>query len=213
MALVRWHGHSCFEVRGAPSILVDPHDGESLGLPAPDAEPDIVLISHPHDDHANGRHLFEGSGTLVFDAPCEAEVKGIAVLGIGAYHDDVEGARLGGNVVFVFEVEGVRFAHLGDLGHPLNGEQLRKMGDVDVLFVGAGRDFERTREFIRSIRPRVAVPMHYNVEGLIFPYFQLAEVDDFVEGGENVRRLKGPEAVYRKDELPSETRIDVFRLR
>jgi L-ascorbate metabolism protein UlaG (beta-lactamase superfamily) len=86
------------------------------------------------------------------------------------------------------------------------------MGDVDVLFVGAGRDFERTREFIGDVNPRVAVPMHYNVEGLIFPYFQLAEVDDFVEGWENVRRIEGPEAVYRKHELPSETRIDVFRL-
>ena len=116
-------------------------------------------------------------------------------------------------VVFVFEVEGVRFAHLGDLGHPLNEEHLRKMGAVDIMFVGAGRDFERTREFIRCIRPRVAVPMHYNVEGLIFPYFRLAEVDHFVEGRENVRRINGPEAVYCKDELPSETRIDVFRLR
>jgi L-ascorbate metabolism protein UlaG (beta-lactamase superfamily) len=213
MALVKWHGHSCFEVRGPPSILIDPHDGKSLGLPAPDVVPNIVLISHPHDDHANGRHLFEGSGTLVLDEPCEAAVKGAYVLGIGAYHDDVKGARLGKNVVFVFEVEGVRFVHLGDLGHHLNNKQLHKMGDVDVLFVGAGIDFERTREFIASVQPRVAVPMHYNVEGLIFPYFQLAEVDDFVECWENVRRIDGPEAVYIKNELPSETRIDVFRLR
>jgi L-ascorbate metabolism protein UlaG (beta-lactamase superfamily) len=195
MALVRWHGHSCFEVGGPPFILIDPHDGGSLGLPAPDVEPDIVLISHPYDD------------------PCETEATGVEILGIETYHDDVEGARLGGNAVFVFEVEEVRFAHLGDLGHPLNAKHLRKMGDVDVLFVGAGRDFERTREFILSIQPRVAVPMHYNVEGLIFPYFRLEDVDDFVEGWENVRRLDGPEAVYRKDELPSETRIDVFRLR
>ena len=212
MALVRWHGHSCFEVRSAVSILLDPHDGESLGLPVPDAEPDIVLISHSHDDHANGRHLFEGPETLVLDKPGETETEGVEILGIGAYHDDVEGARLGGNVVFAFELEGVRFAHLGDLGHQLDDDRLGRMGDVDVLFVGAGRDFERTREFISDVNPRVAVPMHYNVEGLIFPYFQLAEVDDFVEGWESVRRIEGPEAVYRKHELPSETRIDVFRL-
>ena len=212
MVLVRWHGHSCFEVRGPVSVLLDPHDGESLGLPVPDAEPEIVLISHHHDDHANGRHLFEGTGTIILDEPGETEVKGIEIHGIGAYHDDVEGARLGGNVVFVFELEGVRFAHLGDLGHPLSDDQLGRMGDVDVLFVGAGRDFERTREYIASVRPRVAIPMHYNVEGLIFPYFQLAEVDDFVEGWEDVRRIDGSDAVYRKGELPPETRIDVFSL-
>jgi len=212
MVQVRWHGHSCFEVRGPASVLLDPHDGESLGLPVPDAEPDIVLISHHHDDHANGRHLFEGTGALVIDEPCETVIKGIEILGIGAYHDDVEGARLGGNVVYVFELEGVRFAHLGDLGHPLSADQRGSMGDVDVLFVGAGRDFERTREFIASVQPRVAIPMHYNVEGLIFPYFQLAEVDDFVEGWEDVRRIDGSDTVYRKGELPSETRIDVFSL-
>ncbi len=212
MALVRWHGHSCFEVRSSVSILLDPHDGESLGLPVPDVKPDIVLISHSHDDHANGRPLFEGPEMLVLDEPGETEAEGVEILGIGTYHDDVEGVRLGGNVVFVFELEGVRFAHLGDLGHPLDKDQLGRMGDIDVLFVGAGRDFERTREFIGCVNPRVAVPMHYNVEGLIFPYFQLAEVDDFVEGWESVRRVEGPEEVYRKHELPSETRIDVFRL-
>jgi len=212
MVQVRWHGHSCFEVRGPVSVLLDPHDGESLGLPVPDAEPDIVLISHKHDDHANGRPLFEDTGTLVLDEPGETVAKGIDVLGIGAYHDDVEGARLGGNVVFVFELEDVRFAHLGDLGHPLSADQRERLGDVDVLFVGAGRDFERTREFIASIQPRVAIPMHYNVEGLIFPYFQLAEVDDFVEGWKEVKRIGGPDTVYRKEELPHETRIDVFSL-
>ena len=212
MALVRWHGHSCFEVRSSASILLDPHDGESLGLPVPDAEPDVVLISHYHDDHANGRPLFEGPETLVLDQPGETVAEGVEILGIEAYHDDMEGARLGGNVVFVFEIEGVRFAHLGDLGHPLDDDRLGRVGDVDVLFVGAGRDFERAREFIGDVNPRVAVPMHYNVEGLIFPYFQLAEVDDFVEGWESVRRVEGPEAVYRNHELPSETRIDVFRL-
>jgi L-ascorbate metabolism protein UlaG (beta-lactamase superfamily) len=213
MALVKWHGHSCFEVKGPVSILMDPHDGELLGLPTPESEPDIVLISHPHDDHANGRHLFEGLGTLILDEPCEVDEKGVEIKGIGAYHDDVEGARLGGNVVFAFVVEGVRFAHLGDLGHMLEENQLGMMGDVDVLFVGAGRDLERTTELIKSIQPRVVVPMHYNFEGLIFPWFQLAEVDDFVEGMRNVRRIGGPEAVYWKHELPSETRIDVFRLR
>ena len=213
MVLVRWHGHSCFEVQGHASILVDPHDGELLGLPAPESEPDIVLISHPHEDHANGRRLFEGSGTLILDEPCEVNEKGIKIRGIGAYHDDVEGARLGGNVVFAFEVEGVRFAHLGDLGHPLDEGQLRSMGEVDVLFVGAGRDLDRANGLIKRVRPKIAVPMHYNFEGLIFPWFQLAEVDEFVEGWRDVRRIGGPEAVYRADELPSETRIDVFSLR
>ena len=212
MVLVRWHGHSCFEVKGHATILMDPHDGELLGLPAPESEPDIVLISHPHEDHANGRRLFEVPGTLILDEPCEVDVKGVKIRGIGAYHDDVEGARLGGNVVFVFEVEGVRFAHLGDLGHPLDEGQLRSMGEVDVLFVGAGRNLDLTHGLMKSVQPKVVVPMHYNFEGLVFPWFQLAEVDELLEGWRDVRRIGGPEAAYRAEELPSETRIDVFSL-
>ncbi len=155
MALVRWHGHSCFEVRGSVSILLDPHDGESLGLPVPDAEPDIVLISHSHDDHANGRPLFEDPEMLVLDEPGETEAEGVEILGIGTYHDDVEGVRLGGNVVFVFELEGVRFAHLGDLGHPLDKDQLGRMGEFQPARLGAeAMEYTTLPQVLKDLEPR-----------------------------------------------------------
>ena len=60
MIRIKWHGHSCFEIQGEDApIITDPHDGVSLGLPVPIAEPDIITISHQHEDHANGKKLLK----------------------------------------------------------------------------------------------------------------------------------------------------------
>lgn len=212
MVFVKWHGHSCFEFRNTVTILTDPHDGSSLGLPTPDAKPSIVLISHAHDDHANGRPLFDSPGVRIIDEPCETVIGGVEITGVKTYHDDVQGSRLGANVVFVFELDGVRFAHLGDLGHVLSDEQLGVMGRVDVLLVGTGRTFDLAERNIERVGPRIVVPMHYNVEGIIFPYFPLAEVDDFVKGKKNVRFLNEPMTTYHKEELPGEMEFNIFSL-
>jgi L-ascorbate metabolism protein UlaG (beta-lactamase superfamily) len=111
-----------------------------MGLPVPRTEPDVVLISHDHDDHANGRHLFEGAHIL--DSPCKEIFSGVVFTGVKAFHDDVGGKRMGLNVVFVFELGGVRFAHLGDLGQLLSDEQLGEMGGFDILIAGIGRSDE-----------------------------------------------------------------------
>ncbi len=60
MVDVTWFGHCCFEVKGEKyTVLTDPHDGISLGLPIPKSEPDVVLISHPHEDHASGKKYYK----------------------------------------------------------------------------------------------------------------------------------------------------------
>ena len=65
----------------------------------------------------------------------------MSIRSVGVYHDAERGAARGLDTVFIFEVGGVRIAHLGDLGHVLNDEQLAAIGAVDVLLVPVGGTF------------------------------------------------------------------------
>lgn len=212
MVRVRWHGHSCFEARDSVTIVMDPHDGHSLGLPVPAVKADIVLISHTHDDHASGRSQVAKPTATVIDEPGDYEIEGVKVRGVKAFHDDVHGNRLGLNIVFVFVLDGVRFSHLGDLGHVLSPEQVEEIGSVDVLMVGVGGNQELADENIRRLKPKVVIPMHYRTEGIIFPYFPLADVEEFLRGKANVRRINKSETVYHKENLPKKMVVDVFSL-
>lgn len=209
MVKVKWFGHCCYQIQDAATILTDPHDGSSLGLPAPDSRPDVVTISHPHEDHASGRHLFPDA--TVLDEPTHTQIKGATITGVKAYHDDVEGARLGPNTIFVIEVDGLRFAHMGDLGHPLTDAHLEAIGRVDILMQGIGREPEKLDQNISRLKPKVVMPMHYNTPGIIFPWFQLPEVDDFIRDRPH-RRIGGNEATYTRDTLPETAEVHVFSL-
>ena len=44
--ILRWHGHACFELQSDVTLVIDPHDGRSIGLSPPVASADLVLVSH-----------------------------------------------------------------------------------------------------------------------------------------------------------------------
>ena len=213
MVSVRWLGHSCFSIMDEATVLTDPHDGLSLGLPIPDATPDVVLVSHSHDDHVSGLKLFSDPRILILDGPCRVEHAGIEIKGVRTFHDSQEGRVLGQNTVFAFVIDGVRFAHLGDLGHKLSEETLDEVGSVDVLFIGVGGNLELAEEDLTAIMPKVAVPMHYHVDGIIFPYFQLTRVDEFLRGKARVRVFSSSEMEYFKGRLPSRMEVHVPTLK
>ncbi|RLI32094.1 Zn-dependent hydrolase, partial [Candidatus Bathyarchaeota archaeon] len=73
------------------TIVTDPHDGVSLGLPPPRVKADVILISHGHDDHASGRSLVGKPDAVVIDEPGAYMVKGARIKGVKAFHDDVQG--------------------------------------------------------------------------------------------------------------------------
>ena len=55
---IKWHGHACFEINtGDTTIVLDPHDGKSLGIKTPSATADLVLMSHDHYDHNASRSI------------------------------------------------------------------------------------------------------------------------------------------------------------
>lgn len=207
---ISWHGHSCFEVHDGLVVVMDPHDGKSIGIKPPVVRADICLISHDHFDHNCSRIVY-GEPTVVREAG-ERVVKDLKIIGIPTFHDDEGGAKRGRNIVFRFEMDGMTFAHLGDLGQELTDAEIRSLGRVDVLFIPVGGvftiDAAAARRLVDRIRPKVAIPMHFHYGGLSIT---ISAVEPFLEGvpEESVLRV-GNEIEFARDELPPQTEFWVF---
>lgn len=206
-----WHGHACFEIKNHVTVVVDPHDGTSIGIKPPSAKADLVLISHKHFDHANGLTFVKKNGTIIIDKPGNYEVKGVKVLGIPTYHDESKGTKRGLNTVYLLDFDGVRFCHLGDLGHVLSEDQARILRPVDVLMIPVGGTFtidaRQADEVMNLLSPKIAIPMHYKTPGLNLP---IAGVESFIVGKMNVERVQSNTYKVSKETLPERLKIVVL---
>ncbi|GBR75692.1 putative Zn-dependent hydrolases of the beta-lactamase fold [Candidatus Termititenax persephonae] len=178
MLEIRYFGHSCFWVRSADGlrVLTDPYS-DVLGYVLPRTEADIVLISHNHAMH----NCLEAVGgcPAVIQSDGYRELNWVKIRGIPSYHDKERGTRHGGNTIFCWDMQAVRFCHLGDLGCLPDVDLLAQIGPVDVLFfpIGGGRTLTPAEavELLRLIPYKYAVPMHYRTKYNPRPQFGLAE--------------------------------------
>ncbi len=204
---ITWYGHSCFKLQGKDVTLVTDPFSKEIGLKPPTGAADIVTISHEHPDH-NNREALKGE-VFVVDGPGGYENKRVVVRGIESFHDEVQGAERGFNTIYTILMEEIRFCHLGDLGQKsLDAEQLKAIGQVDVLFVPVGGQgvlaAKEAQEVISQIEPRVIIPMHYHLPGLKGQWAKLDEVKAFcamcnLDPKETVSKLS-----LKKKELPEE---------
>ncbi len=182
MPRIVWHGHSCFEIIDSRerSIVIDPHDGGSIGLKKPNARADAVLVTHDHFDHNAYSLVLKKGGELHFMKEGEFSVLGHKAKGIKVYHDSVKGRRRGEVISYLLEVDGLRILHLGDIGEIPSEEKIREMDNPHVLMVPVGGTFtvngRGAKEIIELLKPKAAVPMHYWIQGINLP---LAPLEHF----------------------------------
>ncbi|MEM4724091.1 MAG: MBL fold metallo-hydrolase [Candidatus Hadarchaeum sp.] len=211
MVRVKWWGHACFEVSNDKTIVFDPHDGSGVGLEAPRAKADLVLVSHDHFDHADGAKMVLKPGGDIVRGSGLKTVGDIKIRGVRTDHDDQGGRLRGGNTVYVVDFGGLRLCHLGDLGHVPTDQQVREIGDVDILFVPVGGvytiDAQGATKTVEKISPKIAVPMHYRIKGLTVG---ISGVEDFLRGKKNVRQMKSSLLEVSPDDLPSRLEIWVL---
>ena len=166
---ITWHGHSCFEISDSINLVVDPHDGYSLGLRKPESEADVVMVSHDHFDH-NCTDVVAGPDAIIVNEPGARTVRDIDIRGFEAFHDKKKGRIRGKVVMFRITVEGIRCLHVGDLGHVLDSKDVENLGGIDILFVPVGGTFTMDSkdavELMKLIDPIVTIPMHYHIPGL-----------------------------------------------
>ncbi len=213
-----YYGHATFllEAGDGTTILIDPFD-EQPGYAMPDVSPIAVTVSHEHFDHnhvatAKGtpkviRGLTEGGKGW---AKVDEGVGGVRVTAVPTFHDPTKGSQRGRNAVFIFEVDGLRVVHAGDLGHTLDADQVKAIGRPDVLLIPVGGYYtigpNDADQVIAALAPRVVIPMHYKTE--VNAGWPIGSVDDFT-GSRSVTR-KGRTVSLTRETLPAEPAVWVL---
>jgi L-ascorbate metabolism protein UlaG (beta-lactamase superfamily) len=195
----RWFGQGCFLIETSQNvkIITDPMAMGAYKIPE-DIEPDIVTVSHEHSDHnqvsaVSGKPLvLRGltSGGSDF-ADIDQKIKDIRVYTVSSYHDKSQGSQRGKNAIFVFEFDGIKVAHLGDLGDSLTSASLQKIGPVDVVMIPVGGTYtifgKEADHVISQLNPKLIVfPMHFKTDVANFlPYTG----EDYTKDKKNVKKI------------------------
>jgi L-ascorbate metabolism protein UlaG (beta-lactamase superfamily) len=207
--ILRWHGQSFFdlETSAGTRVVFDPHAIEEYGRNSLKA--DLVLHSHWHTDHTQDEVIsnrekakivdgFKPNGTRLVWNLVDDKLADIHYKAVGTYHDDSQGMERGINTVFIVEVDGLRIVHLGDLGHVLTDDQVRKIGKVDVLMIPVGGVYTingaDAKKVVEQLKPKMyIIPMHCGtkVYDKLLPPTEFLDDQDakFVRKAESTNRL------------------------
>ena len=214
---IQFLGHSCFRIKGRDAILLTDPYSPQIGLKLGGPTADIVTVSHQHFDH---NEISQVTGTqkrpqpFIISGPGEYEVAGVFIYGLPSFHDRANGAKRGENTIYVINMDGLRVAHLGDLGHRLSEEQVEEINGVDVLLVPVGGsdcnlDANQAVEVIGQIEPKIVIPMHYQFPG---SKLELAPLEDFLKAiGVELKPID--KLVVDQGKLPEERTVVVLNAR
>lgn len=162
MAEIRWYGHNCFRIRGKDAVVLTDPVGKETGYSLARTTADVVTISSDRPEHANLNAIKPEFDTVT--GPGEYEMHEVFITGIRTHLDEEKGKVRGHNTVYLIEMDGMTFCHLGDLGHALGEDDTEAIGDVDVLLVPAGSatlDPAKAAEITSQLSPKVVIPMQF----------------------------------------------------
>lgn len=203
---ISWHGHACFRLfqRGA-SVVTDPYE-KSIGYELPRLRADIVTVSHDHPGHRNAGPV--RNKKLIITGPGEYEVRGVFITGIATFHDGRKGSVRGRNTIYLYDFDGLKICHLGDLGHIPSQAQVEALNSVDVLLIPVGGvstiNAAQAAEVVSLMEPGLVVPMHFRMSSLAF---KLDPISKFLKAMGLDKAPPQETLSVTKSNLPDETQI------
>ena len=193
---IRWHGYSCFEFADDDNrVVIDPHDGKSIGVFPPKASAKVCLCTHNSFD----RNAFRVIGGKHKDIVCEQgeqTVEGFSFEGLPSFSDEHFGEDRGPNSIYLFKMDNIRVAFCGCLGDLPITWVIEKLKWVDILFVPVGEHWTmpiyKVNQLIKQVEPKVIVPTDFRIGGITLPLSPLSsftndiDPDDVVHVGNAV---------------------------
>lgn len=206
---INWLGHSCFRIKGKEAVVVTDPCHPSLGYPLGKLRADIVTVSHSHPGHSFIEAV-DGEYRQI-KGPGEYETKSVFVTGIATFHDKSQGSERGKNTIYLLEIDGVTLCHLGDIGHALSSGIEEELGDVGVLFLPIGGvntiDSTVAAEIVRSLAPKIVIPMHYKTPALTK---ELEPLDKFLKKMGLKEIASQPKCSVNRSTLPPSTQVVIL---
>jgi hypothetical protein len=204
-----WHTTVAIVSEKGTIAIADPSEiPMELGL----VKADIITISHSHADHNDA--IFEGKSSAARISKYTEEsftVKDMTVTGIPAFHASIiDETSYPTDFIYVYEVDGLRIAHFGDMGEDqLTEKQLKQLGKIDILFTrfsnvsGFGASTEKTIALLKQIKPSVALALHYEPEVIdevlkTLKITDRSELDTFAINKKDLESIKGTKFVLLK---------------
>ena len=227
---IHWFGQAAFKINAENKVIyIDPYRIKKKD------KADIILVTHDHQDHFSKRDISKivyDRTILVAPETCKNAVKGVipekvVLLNPGMSHN-VDGiikieAVPAYNIKktnfhpksnlwlgYILTVNGVRIYHAGDT------ERIPEMKkfNCDIALLPLGQTYtmnsvKEASEAARDVKAKIAIPMHYKIEGLSLP---IATVDEFLQKTTFPIIKVGNEIDIEKEEIPTNPEIWIFTL-
>jgi len=178
------------------TAVVDPAQMPKLRKLALD--PVIICSTHNHADHIDDTFTDSFDCEKIICQSGDVAVDGFHVYTIPSAHNGDAILPAGGCEIIVFEVNGLRIAHMGDIGQTiLTEDQLEKLGEIDIAFMQFENSFSSMNldnlkgfALIEQLNPKIIIPTHYTenaIPVLEEKYGEITYYDDlFAIGAEDL---------------------------
>ncbi len=186
------------------NVVVDPTAMPSTSIV--DINPAAILLTHTHPDHTDSKFQLSYQCPMLIAKEGEIDTNDFHIYTIKASHsnDTIDGS----NMIVVFEVDGLRIAHMGDIGQTsLTEDQLKQLGEIDIAFMQFENSYSdmslsngKAYTIIDQLKTKIIIPTHYSENALNAFQDKYGGYTDY----ENLFEIT-------KEELP-ETTLNVYRI-
>jgi L-ascorbate metabolism protein UlaG (beta-lactamase superfamily) len=188
---IRYFGHSALQIRtNNHEILIDPFldDNPVSPIKSKDVNPDFVILTHSHGDHLGDSLTIAQRTNPLFICVNEL-AEWLKTKGANAHNMHIGGSRnfAFGTVKFtiahhgsitpdgqyggepagvIIKINGKTIYHTGDTGLFYDMKLIGELNEVDYMFLPIGDNFtmgiDDAVKAVEFVKPKVAVPIHYN---------------------------------------------------
>ncbi|MFZ2539581.1 MAG: MBL fold metallo-hydrolase [Oscillospiraceae bacterium] len=158
------------------SVVVDPTRMPRKNII--DLNPAAIVSTHGHPDHIDPGFTDLYDSKKNFYTKEDFNTNDFHIYTMYSSHSSDLVNETTGNVIIVLEVDGLRIAHMGDIGQTkLTAEQLKALGNIDIAFMQFQNSYsdmslenEKGFKLIEQLNPKIVIPTHYTA--LAFPIIE-----------------------------------------